>query len=197
MLTPLGAEVRYPGDTPESKFHAARGIHIQEPDRRPTHCLRAVYVSGPRGEVIVPAVFAPLELKRETSAPVSGSMPVIWGPLYPLHRSQASATPAGSSDPPCCFGTMCSTWNATNGVAPWRCPLALSPKNGGNIRTHCPPGRERGPGQHSQTGLEPRPLRPLIRLPLSHFIPVRATFHLPLPGNPGEPVTHRENIANP
>lgn len=56
-------------------------------------------------------------LKSGTITWVSGSMLVRLGPLYALQRSQASAKPAGSPEPPCCFATICSKWNGMRGVA--------------------------------------------------------------------------------
>ena len=56
-----------------AQFDAARGIPIQQPDRRPPHWRDAVHGGVLQYETIVPAV----------------------------------------------FGTMCSTWNATNGIASW------------------------------------------------------------------------------
>lgn len=42
-----------------------------------------------------------------------------WVLTYDLQRSHASASPSGSSEPPCCFGTICSTWKGMRSVADW------------------------------------------------------------------------------
>ena len=50
-----------------AQFDAARGIPIQQPDRRPPHWRDAVHGGVLQYETIVPAVFARIEEQNERS----------------------------------------------------------------------------------------------------------------------------------
>lgn len=48
-------------------------------------------------------------LKRDTRSPLSGSVPCVCVPLWPLHNGQASQRFSSVEEPPAAWGMICST----------------------------------------------------------------------------------------
>ena len=95
---------------------------LQQTSRRSSHWRHPVHAAFPRYEVIVPSVFARVEQWHHRSCNgVNARQIGAFVPITPVAGEREAGRIALSCayrrEPPCCFGTMCSTWKAIRGVA--------------------------------------------------------------------------------
>jgi len=117
----LPALIHSPIRSPDAvRGDAGRSYSADEPLLVPL--VSPVHAAFPRYEVIVPAVFARVEQWHHRSCNgVNARQIGAFVPITPVAGEREAGRIALSCayrrEPPCCFGTMCSTWKAIRGVA--------------------------------------------------------------------------------
>jgi hypothetical protein len=115
----------------QSEFHAARGVHIQEADRRTAHGHRAMHIAVSRYEVVMfPAVFARMKERHKTTD--------IGGDACEIGAFVSVASGAGDCQ-------------ASRSSVPGMRRTALLAGEAGSIRTGRPLWCERGRGSSGPT----------------------------------------------
>ena len=89
-------------------FEPARVIHIQYLNSGPSNGREAIDPRSFKHEVFGPRI--PARMEKTDNLTIVKAIPARFGPLCRLQRWHASARLSGSSDPPCCLATTCSTW---------------------------------------------------------------------------------------